>query len=148
MWKSMGLAAAMAVFAAMPARAQSDSCGDEPIPPAIPTAAEIGQDSPDSAQKAKHNAFHDIRAWQAQLKGYRDCLDAATATAKREKQDAMSSSKPDKTKIAEIQARLDAADKAYQHTTDTEEHLVNDFHALSTAYCSRADVDKTSCPKT
>jgi hypothetical protein len=148
MIKTWGLAAAFSLMVAAPAWAQSDTCGDEPIPPALPTAAEIGQKTPADAQKAKHGAFEDIRAWQGQLKGYRDCLDAAIAEDKLKKQKAVTATKPDADAIARIQADMDATNKAYDHTTDTEERIVNDFHAVSTAYCARTDVDRATCPKT
>lgn len=147
MLSKIGLAAVISIMATMPAWAQMDACGDEPIPPALPTAAEIGQKAPLDAQKAKHGAFEDIRAWQGSLKGYRDCLDSSKAAATRALQDAQSAAKPDQDKIKKLQAQIDAANHAYDHTTDTEERLVNDFNALSTAYCTRSDVDKTTCPK-
>jgi hypothetical protein len=147
MLRKLVLAAAIWMMATRPAWAQSE-CGDEPIGPAIPTAAEIGQDTPVVAQKAKHTAFEDIKAWQGSLKSYRDCLTSTIDTKTREKSSAQQATKPDKDKIAGIQAQIDAANHAYDHSTDSEEQIVNDFHALSTAYCSRSDVDKSSCPKT
>lgn len=146
MLKTLGLAAALAMMTA-PAFADSGTCGDEPIPPAIPSAAEIGQKAPADALKAKHQAFEDIKAWQLSLKDFRNCLDSDENQAKRDKQNALSQSKPDQDRIKSIQGQIDADEKANAHSTDTEERVVNDFHALSTAYCSRADVDKTSCPK-
>jgi hypothetical protein len=147
MLSKLGLAAAISIMATMPAWAQSNACGDEPIPPAIPSAADIGQKTPADALKAKHGAFEDIKAWQGSLKGYRDCLNSTVDTKTREKQSAMAATKPDQDKIKGIQGEIDATNHAYDHSTDTEEKVVNDFHALSTAYCSRSDVDKTSCPK-
>ena len=52
MFKKLGLAVVISVVAAVPALAQS-SCGGEPIPPAIPSAAELGQMTPAAALKAK-----------------------------------------------------------------------------------------------
>ncbi|MGB8363177.1 MAG: hypothetical protein ACLQUZ_11125 [Rhizomicrobium sp.] len=147
MLKKLGLAAAISIMATMPAWAQSDSCGDEPIAPAIPTAAEIGLKPPADALKAKHGAFLDIRAYQGSLKGYRDCLDSAKDTTTRKLQDAQTASKPDQDKIKSLQAQIDAINHAYDHSVDSEERVANDFHALSTAYCSRSDVDKATCPK-
>jgi hypothetical protein len=144
----IGLALAISVLATMPAWAQSDLCGDEPIAPAIPTAAEIGQKTALEAQKAKHAAFMDIKAYQGSLKGYRDCLDSAKAKTARDMQDAQSASKPDKDKIAKLKGQIDATQHAYDQSVDSEERIVNDFHALSTAYCARSDVDRASCPKT
>jgi len=147
MLKHWGLAAAISIMAAAPAWAQSTPCGDEPIPPAVPSAAEMGLKNPGDALKAKHQAFLDIKAWQAALKDYRDCLDADEGKNKREKHDAMTQSKPDQDKIKRLQGQIDANEHAYAVTKDTEERVVNDFHALTVAFCSRTDVDKTSCPK-
>jgi hypothetical protein len=147
MLSKLGLAAAISVMAIMPAWAQTDSCGDEPIPPAIPTAADIGQKTPEDALAAKHGAFEDIKAWQGSLKSYRDCLNSTVDTKTREKQSAAQATKPDQDKIAKIQGEIDAVNHAYDHSTDTEEKVVNDFHALSTAFCARDDVDRATCPK-
>jgi len=147
MLKKLGLAAAFSVLVCAPAWAQTDMCGDEPIAPAMPSAAEIGQKSPADALKAKHGAFEDIKAWQSSLKGYRDCLTSAVDTHKRELHDAQQATKPDQDKLARIQGQIDAANHAYDRSTDSEERVVNEFHAVSAAYCSRIDVDKTSCPK-
>jgi hypothetical protein len=127
--------------------AADNMCGDEPIAPAIPGAADIAKKSPVDAAAAKHTAFQDIRRWQTELKTYRDCLDATSNTDKREVGEAQRSSKPDKDKIADLQKEIAGDSHAYDATTDDEEKVVNDFNALSVAYCSRADVDRTSCPK-
>jgi hypothetical protein len=147
MLKYLGLAAAISMMATAPALADPGACGDEPIPPAIPSVADIGQRPPVDAQKAKHQAFEDIKAWQTALKDYRDCLDSDTTTTKRQLQDAQSQSKPDKDKITKLQGEITADAGVYDRTTNTEEKIVNDFHALSTAYCARPDTDKASCPK-
>jgi len=147
MLKKLGLAVAVSMMAAAPAWAEN-SCGSEPIAPAIPSVAEIGPKSAADAQKAKHQAFEDIRAWQGALKDYRSCLESDQNETKRQVQDAQTQSKPDKDKIKKLQDQIQADVKDYDHSTDSEERVVNDFHALSTAYCSRADTDKSSCPKT
>lgn len=148
MWKNLGLAAVISVMAAAPAWAEN-ACGGEPIPPEVPTAAEMGQKNPADAVRAKHQAFSDITTWQkSALKDYRDCLDADENSQKRERQTAQSQSKPDPDRIKRIDDQIAGDEKANTHSNDTEEHVVNDFHALSTAFCSRSDVDKTSCPKT
>ena len=46
-----------------------------------------------------------------------------------------------------IQADLASLNQAYGNSTDDEEKVVNEFNALSVAYCTRSDVDKASCPK-
>jgi hypothetical protein len=122
-------------------------CGDNPIAPAIPSPMEIAKKSPVDAASAKHNAFQDIRRWQTELKTYRDCLDATVNTDKRLVGETQRTQKPDKEKIADLQKEIAGANHAYDATTDDEEKVVNDFNALSVAYCSRADVDRSSCPK-
>jgi hypothetical protein len=148
MLKKLGLAAAFSLMAAAPAWAEN-ACGSEPIPPALPSAAEIGSMTPAAAQKAKHQAFVDVTTYQkGPLKDYRDCLDSDQSALKRQVADVQAQTKPDKDKIKELQASEAADSKAYDRSTDSEERVVNDFHAVSTAYCARGDVDKTSCPKT
>jgi hypothetical protein len=148
MLKQLGLVAAFSLMASSAAWADPGACGDEPIPPAIPSVADIGQRPPVDAQKAKHQAFEDIRSWQAALKDYRNCLDSDQNSTKRQVQDAQGQTKPDKDKITKLQGEIAADAKGYDHSTDTEEKIVNDFHSLSVAYCARGDVDKSSCPKT
>lgn len=147
MLKKLSLAAAMSFAMAAPAFADSE-CGDEPIPPAIPSAAEIGQMAPAAALKAKHQSFVDLTTWQkTALKDYRDCLDADENKTKRDRMDAASQSKPDQDRLKRLDGQIAGDEQASSHSVDTEERLVNDWHALSTAFCSRADVDKASCPK-
>ena len=146
MLKAFGVGLLLLV-ASVSGAAADNMCGDEPIAPAIPAPAEIAKKSPVDAATAKHNAFQDIRRWQAELKTYRDCLDATTNTDKREVGEAQRSEKPDKDKIAGLQKEIAGASHAYDVTADDEEKVVNDFNALSVAYCSRADVDRSSCPK-
>jgi hypothetical protein len=55
--------------------------------------------------------------------------------------------KPDPDKIKKIQADIASLSQAYGNSTDDEERVVNEFNALSVAYCTRGDVDKASCPK-
>lgn len=148
MLKKLGLAAVLSVMATAPAWAEL-SCGGEPIPPAIPSVAELGQMAPAAALKAKHQAFLDVTTWQkGGLKDYRSCLDADENQVKRDRANAASQSKPDQDRIKQYDGQIAADEKASQRSTDTEEHVVNDFKALSTAFCDRADVDKSSCPKT
>lgn len=148
MLKRLGLAAAISIVAAAPAWAQGQ-CGGEPIPPDVPTAAQIGQMDAAAALKAKHQAFVDVTTWQkTALKDYRDCLDADENQNKRDRQNAATQAKPDQDRIKSIDQKIQADETASSHSTDTEERLVNSFHAVSTAFCARSDVDKASCPKT
>jgi hypothetical protein len=145
MLKNLALAAVISVMATAPAWADN-ACGDEPIPPVIPGAAEIGLKNPTDAANMRHQAFMDIKAWQQSANDYRACLDSDENQTKRDLQNAQSQSKPDQDKIKRLQAQI-AADEKASNARDTEERLVNAFNALRTAYCERSDVDKSSCPK-
>lgn len=123
-------------------------CGDEPIAPLIVTAKAIKQKTPAEAEVAKHSAFLDIRRWQGELKSYRDCINATVKSDGRQIGEASRADKPDKDKITRLQQEVEAAKHAYDVSTDEEERVVNDFNAASVAYCTRTDVDKSSCPKT
>jgi len=126
-------------------QALAQSCGSLPIEPVIPSPADIKAKAAADAGTAKHNAFTDIKAWQADLKTYRDCLTSLDGQAKRD----MTGLSPQKDadKLKEIKARI--ADLAHQYdaSVDAEERVVNGFHAVQVAYCTRTDVDKSSCPK-
>jgi hypothetical protein len=141
---SMGI---LLLVASASAAAADNMCGDEPIAPAVPSPADIRQKPPADAASAKHNAFQEILRWQRELKSYRACLEATVSTDKRKLGEAARSDKPDKDKLAKIQQDISDANHATDSSTDDEERVVNDFNALSTAYCTRTDVDKTSCPK-
>jgi len=148
MLKKLGLVAVLSVMATAPAWAES-SCGGEPIPPDVPSVAALGQMSPADALKAKHQAFVDVTTWQkTALKDYRNCLDADENQIKRDRANAASQSKPDQDKLKRLDGQIADDEKANTSSADTEERVVNDFHALSTAFCARPDVDKSSCPKT
>ena len=146
MLKRILLAAVVAAVSAGPALAQG-TCGALPIAPALPTPAEIQQKSPADALAANHNGFKDIKRWQADLKDYRSCLDSQTNSDKRDLSNAQGESKPDQDKIKGIQAEIAQTSQSYDASVDAEEHMVNEFHAMLTAYCMRKDVDRTSCPK-
>jgi hypothetical protein len=145
MLKKLSLAAVISVLAAAPAWAEN-SCGAEPIAPDIPSAAAIGQMPAAQATSAKHQAFLDVKAWQQSENDYRKCLDSDASEVKRDLANAQGQSKPDKDKIKRLEDQIVADDKA-SNSRDTEERVVNDYHALQTAFCSRGDVDKSSCPK-
>jgi hypothetical protein len=146
MLKAFGVSLLLLVASASGAAAEN-MCGDNPIAPEIPSPMEIAKKSPADAETAKHNAFQDIRRWQGALKSYRDCLDATINTDKREIGEAQRADKPDKDKIAGFKQEIADSGKAFDLSTDEEEKVVNEFNALSLAYCTRVDVDKTSCPK-
>jgi hypothetical protein len=146
MLKVFGVSLLLLVVSASAAPAQS-MCGDDPIAPVVPSPADVRQKSPADAAAAKHGAFQDIRRWQGELKSYRDCLDATVTTDTREIGETQRTSKPDPDKVKQLQTEIASINRTTLKSTDEEETVVNEFNALSVAYCARTDVDKTSCPK-
>jgi len=144
MLKTIGLAAVMLTMFAAPALADN-ACGSMPVPPAMPSADDIAHKSPTAAATAKHQAFLDVKNWQASLGDYRNCLDSLIDTDKQK----MSNLDPGKDagKIASLQAEMDGATAAHDSSVDAEERVVNDFHAVQAAFCMRNDVDRSTCPK-
>ena len=138
-------ALALAFLAGLTAPALAQTCGSAPIAPALATGAEIKQKSPADAAAAKHDAFVEIKNWQTDLKTYRACVVNVGNDAKR--QIPQLDPKKDADKIKRYQDQAKAANHAYDETVDMEERVVNEFHAVQAAYCGRADVDKSSCPK-
>lgn len=123
----------------------AETCGSMPIAPALPSGGDITKQAPAAAAAAKHDAFEDVKNWQRDLKTYRDCL---TSLQNQDKQQ-MTGKDPDKDKdkIKGLKDDIDAQSHAYDRTVDAEERMVNTWNALSTAYCGRSDVDKSTCPK-
>jgi hypothetical protein len=134
-----------AVLSLTATSALAQSCGTMPVAPDMPTAAEIMQKSPADAATTRHNAFLDVKNWQADLKTWRDCLDQMSAQDKTHIQQADPSK--DTSKIAGWQADKTSNDNAYQQSANTEASVVSGFTAARTAYCSRKDVDLSTCPK-
>jgi hypothetical protein len=124
-----------------------EMCGDPPIAPVIASGEEMRARAPGDAATTRHNAFADVRRWQGALKSYRDCLNATIATDKRAAGELARSSKPDKDKIAKLNDEIAASNHAYDVSVDQEEKVVNEFHAAQVAYCTRKDVDVSTCPK-
>lgn len=139
----MGVLAIACTAMASPALAQS--CAGEPIAPAFASPADIQHAAPAAAAAAKHDAFVEIRNWQRDLKTFRDCLTGLTNMDKRKLPSL--DPKKDADQIAGLQAEAKAATHEFDATVDMEERVVNEFHALQAAYCARADVDRSSCPK-
>lgn len=129
------------------AAAAQSMCGEQPIAPVIPAASEMKQKSPADAASARHNAFADIKRWQGSLKSYRDCLNATITTDKRDLYEDARATKPDKDKMAGIGKEMKASNDAFDASVNEEEMVVNEFHAVQVAYCTRTDVDVSSCPK-
>jgi class 3 adenylate cyclase len=138
---------AILALSAISAVAQDNMCSDQPIAPEIPSPAEMAAKSAADAASARHGAFMDIKRWQGQLKSYRDCLNATVDTDKRDLGEMQRSDKPDKDKMAKMQADITNSSHAWDASVDEEERVVNQFHAAQVAYCARTDVDRASCPK-
>ena len=137
----------LVLFALGGAAAAQSMCGEPPIAPAIPTAADMRQKSPADAAAARHNAFADVKGWQGALKSYRDCLNATITTDKRDLYEDARATKPDKDKMAAIQQEMKASNDGFDASVNEEEKVVNEFHAAQVAYCTRTDVDVSTCPK-
>jgi hypothetical protein len=146
MLKALGVGLIVFVASASGAAAQ-EMCGADPIAPAIPSAVDIKQKAARDAEAAKHGAFVDIRRWQSELKSFRDCINATVTADNRKIGEIQRSDKPDKDKIKSLQQEIVSANHAYDLSTDEEERIVNEFNGVSVAYCTRNDVDKSSCPK-
>ncbi len=141
-------ATALILIASAGAVAAQDMCGDLPIGPVIASPADILRKSPADAAASQHSTFLDIKKWQDALKSYRQCLTASANTDKRDLGEAQRSDKPDTKKITQMQDAVTGLGHAWDASVDEEERVVNEFHALQVAYCSRNDVDRASCPKT
>jgi hypothetical protein len=149
MFGKIGLGVAVLLVSAMPALADAAACGDTPVPPALPSASDINHDSPADAAKAKHQAFLDVVHWQkSDLKTFRDCLSAATNDDNRKIAAAQQSGdKNAADTVAGLQADMTKLNGLYDASVDTEKRVVGEFAAISSAFCSRKDVDQATCPK-
>ncbi len=148
MSRKFGFALAILLVSAAPALADVGTCGEAPVPPALPSASEIAQKSPSDAAAAKHQAFLDVKSWQKSLNNYRDCLNATTTADKRGIAEAKASGdKKAADNIAAFEADAESANDRYNKSVDTEKSVVADYVAVSKAYCSRSDVDQSTCPK-
>jgi hypothetical protein len=143
MFKSLFLTAAILAVAATPAFAES-ACGPAPIGPAIPRASDEASKPVEAARADIFAAYHQVKAFQAALKPFRDCLSSedkrdltALADAKAGK---------DKDKIASLTQSLVDRGKLLNGTVDTETQVATDFNNLRTAQCTR-DTDPNVCPK-
>jgi phage/plasmid primase-like uncharacterized protein len=142
----LGLAFIVLVASGGAAAAQA-MCGEPPIAPAMPSPSDVRQKSPADAAAVRHNAFTDVKRWQSSLKSYRDCLNATIKTDERDIYEAARSSKPDKDKMALMQQEMKASGDALNASANEEEKVVNEFHAVQVAYCTRTDVNVSTCPK-
>jgi hypothetical protein len=129
--------------------AAQEMCGDLPIGPVIPSATDIAKKSAADAAAAQRGVFLDVKRWQGALKSYRDCLNATDNTDRRELGEAQrGGDKTDTKRSDKLTAEITDLRQAWNASADEEERVVNEFHAMQTAYCGRMDVDRASCPKT
>ena len=146
--RKFGFALAILMMSAAPAMAGVSVCGDMPVAPDLPTAKDIANKAPADAAAAKHQAFLDVVGWQKQVKNYRSCLEAAQKEDKRASVDAQQRGGDDvDQRVTELNADVNEGDVRYNASVVTEQQLAGEFGEISKAYCSRSDVDKTTCPK-
>jgi hypothetical protein len=140
-----GLVLSFLLVSTMSGWAQSESCGNVPFAPAIASPADLKAKSPTDAHTAVHDAFIDIKNWQSDLKTWRACLDARSAADKRSVSQADPKKDADKVKQWNDDVAQNGHD--FDASVDNEEKVVNEFHALQAGYCTRTDIDKSTCPK-
>lgn len=144
MSKKLFLAAALAAaFAAVPALAQG-SCGSAPLAPAIPAPSDLAGKTGDAGSKEVIDAYHQVKAYQDQLKPYRDCLSAQEDADKKAYADAQTAA--DKDKMAAAQDDMTKVVAALNATVDTETQVANAFNALHMEDC-KTDTNPHVCPK-
>jgi hypothetical protein len=132
MLKSVCLIGAVLLLAS-PALAET-SCGTTPIAPAIPAASSVAGKTADEATKSKHEAYVQVKAYQATLKTFRECLVTQTTALKG----TIAAAKDDAAKN-DVTAKVADMQKAYDKTVDDETQVVNDFVVLQTAVCKIVD---------
>jgi hypothetical protein len=147
MSRTVGFAiVAMTLLFARSALADPTSCGEAPYPPALPSLGDIARLPPADAGTAKHQAFEDVVSWQKSLKAYRACLNVLTANDDRKiTGDQNSNNKDDKDEITGLRTDEANINTVFNKTVDTEKSIVSSYDSLSKQYCSRKDVDLSSC---
>ncbi|MDE2182870.1 MAG: hypothetical protein KGJ78_07595 [Alphaproteobacteria bacterium] len=146
MMKSVCLAVAAVAVLSAPALADS-SCGSPPIAPAIPGAADLSGKTVEAGRAVVVDAYHQVKAYQAALKPYRDCLAAQESNLKQQiAAEETSGDKDAKDKVAAFTQQAQNAIDAQNKTVDTEGQVANDFNTLHTAQCVK-DTDPKICPK-
>jgi hypothetical protein len=145
MSRKLGLILPILLISAVPAFAQTSSCGSVPFAPAMPAPADMKTKAVADAETALHDAFSDIRNWQGDLKTYRSCLEGQGNQAKAD-MGGLDKTK-DADKIAALKQQQTDSNHLFDSSVDQEEKVVNEFHASQAAYCSRADANKSKCPK-
>ena len=144
MFKSLLLTAAILAVAATPAFAVDGECGSTPIGPAIPSASDEASKPVETARADVFAAYKQVKAFQAALKPYRECL----MTQAKNDQIALADAtdKNDKAKIDAAKQLLADRQKIYDGTIDAEQQVATDFNNLHMAQCTR-DTDPGVCPK-
>lgn len=144
MLKSLFLTAAVMLMVAAPAFADDGSCGSAPLAPAIPSGSDEASKTVEAARADVFAAYHQVKAFQAALKPFRECLmtqaknDQATLAA--------ATAKNDKDAVEKAKQLLSDRQKIYDGTIDTEQQVATDFNNLRVAQCTR-DTDPSVCPK-
>lgn len=109
-------------------------CGTAPIGPAIPASSELSGKTTDDAHAVVLASLKSVKAYQASLSTFRECLLTQTNVQKT----ALGNAKEEKDKKA-AKETIDDLQKAHDKTVDTETQVVNDWQVLHTAYCKMGD---------
>ncbi len=139
MFKSVLLIGAVMMMAG-PALADT-SCGTAPLAPVVASPADLAGKTTDDAHTAVLGALKSVKAYQATLSSFRECLVTQTNAQKA----ALASAKDDKAKKV-VQDQIDQIQSAYDKTVDTETAVVTDYSNAHTAYCKMGD-GLTGCAK-
>jgi hypothetical protein len=146
MLKRVFLVSVMVAAVASPALAEN-SCGSPPIAPAIPGASDLSGKAVEAGRAIVIDAYHQVKAYQAALKPYRDCLKAQEDNDKTGIAAAKTSGDKDaKTKIDNLTQDAETVIANENRTVDTEQQVATDFNTLHTAQCQQ-DTDPKICPK-
>ncbi len=144
MLKSIFLTAAVMLVAAGPAFAADGDCGAAPLAPAIPSANDEVSKTVEAARADVFAAYHQVKAFQAALKPFRECLMTQAKNDQAALADA--TTKNDKAAIEKAKQTLADRQKIYDGTIDIEKQVATDFNNLRVAQCTR-DTDPSVCPK-
>lgn len=117
------------------------ACGTAPIGPAIPAASDLSGKTTDDAHNVVLSSLKSVKAYQASLSSFRECLVTQTSAAKTKAGEA----KEDKDKKA-AKETIDGLQAAYDKTVDAESQVANDYNTLHAAYCKMGD-GLVGCPK-
>ena len=146
MLKRVILVSAVVGAMAVPALA-ANSCGSPPIAPAIPAASDLTGKAVEAGRTIVIDAYHQVKAYQAALKPYRDCLKAQEDNDKAGIAAAQQSTDKDaKSKIDSLTQDAENVIATENKTVDTEQQVATDFNTLHMAQCQQ-DTDPKICPK-